>query len=180
MAKILSIIALAAGATLTVGDEKPFVAKPFTAEKSFTAGIEGPACDGKGNVYVVNFAEQQTIGKVTPDGKAEVWVKLPGKSTGNGIVFDKKGTMYVADYVEHNVLAIDLESKKITTFAHEPKMNQPNDLAIAPDDTIYASDPNWGNGSGQLWRIGRDGKVVQVAKAMGTTNGIEVSPDGKT
>jgi sugar lactone lactonase YvrE len=163
-----------------LADEKPFIAKPFTAEKSFTAGIEGPACDAKGNVYVVNFAEQQTIGKVTPDGKAEVWVKLPGKSTGNGIVFDRKGLMYVADYVEHNVLLIDPDTKKISVFAHEPTMNQPNDLAVAPDDTLYASDPNWGKSTGQIWRIGRDGKVVRVAKDMGTTNGIEVSPDGKT
>jgi gluconolactonase len=162
-----------------VADE-PFVARPFTAEKGFTPGIEGPACDAAGNVYVVNFADQQTIGKVTPDGKAEVWVRLPGKSTGNGIVFDRKGTMYVADYVGHNVLAIDPVTKKVTVFAHEPAMNQPNDLAIAPDDTLYASDPNWGNGTGQLWRVGRDGKAVRVAKEMGTTNGIDVSPDGKT
>ena len=173
-------IFLAVCAGVASAEDKPFVAKPFTAEKSFTPGIEGPACDAMGNVYVVNFAEQQTIGKVTPGGKAEIWVKLPGKSTGNGIVFDRKGIMYVADYVEHNVLAIDPETKKITTFAHEPKMNQPNDLAIAPDDTIYASDPNWGNQTGQIWKIGRDGKTALVAKDMGTTNGIEVSPDGKT
>lgn len=180
MSRIFTTILLAAIPAFALAADKPFVAKAFTAEKSFTAGIEGPACDAKGNVYVVNFAEQQTIGKVTPDGKAEVWVKLPGKSTGNGIVFDKKGMMYVADYVEHNVLLIDPETKKISVFAHEPTMNQPNDLAIAPDDTLYASDPNWGNSTGQIWKIGREGKAARVAKDMGTTNGIEVSPDGKT
>ena len=135
--------------------------------ESFTKGIEGPACDAKGNVYVVNFAEQQTIGKVTPDGKAAVWVKLPGKSTGNGIVFDRKGMMYVADYVGHNVLLIDPATKKISVFAHEAAMNQPNDLAIAPDDVMYASDPNWGKGTGQVWRIDRDGKIVRVAAGHG-------------
>ena len=112
-----SLIILAAIGTAGAADP-PFVAKPFTPEKGFTPGIEGPACDAAGNVYVVNFAEQQTIGKVTADGKAEVWVRLPGKSTGNGIVFDRKGRMYVADYVEHNVLAIDPATKKITIFAH--------------------------------------------------------------
>ena len=54
--------------------EKPFVARPFTEEKSFTAGIEGPACDAHGNVYVVNFAKQQTIGIFTPEGKASIFV----------------------------------------------------------------------------------------------------------
>ena len=60
-------------------------------EKSFTAGIEGPACDAQGNIYAVNFARQQTIGKITPDGKGEVCVELPARSTGNGIVFDRAG-----------------------------------------------------------------------------------------
>ena len=48
--------------------EELYVATPLTAENSFTPGIEGPNCDAEGNVYVVNFARQQTIGKVTPDG----------------------------------------------------------------------------------------------------------------
>ncbi len=160
--------------------EKLFVATPLTAEKAFTTGIEGPACDAKGNVYAVNFARQQTIGKIAPDGKGEVWAQLPGKSTGNGIVFDRKGIMYVADYVGHNVLRIDPATRKVTVFAHNAKMNQPNDLAIAPDGTLYASDPDWGKGTGQVWRIGRDGKTALVAEKMGTANGIEVSPDGKT
>jgi sugar lactone lactonase YvrE len=160
--------------------EKLFVATPLTAENSFTAGIEGPACDAKGNIYAVNFARQQTIGKVTPQGKGKVWVTLPGKSTGNGIVFDQKGLMYVADYVGHNVLRIDPTTKKITIFAHEPKMNQPNDLAIAPDGTLYASDPDWSKGTGQVWRIGKDGKPSLAAQNLGTTNGIEVTADGKT
>ena len=117
---------------------------------------------------------------MTPDGKTEVWVELPGKSTGNGIVFDKKGAMYVADYAGHNVLKIDMKTKKVEVFAHEPKMSQPNDLAIAPDGTLYASDPNWEKGTGQLWKIGTDGKVTKLAGDLGTANGIEVSPDGKT
>jgi gluconolactonase len=176
----LVFLGFVASAAWSLADDKPFVARPFTAEKSFTKGIEGPACDAKGNVYVVNFAEQGTIGRITPDGKGEVWVKLPGKNIGNGIVFDRRGTMYVADYVGHNVLGIDTATKKITVFVHEDGMNQPNDLAIAPDDTLYASDPNWGKGTGQVWKLGRDGKAALVAKDMGTTNGIDVSPDGKT
>ena len=87
--------------------------------------------------------------------------------------------MYVADYVGHNVLKIDPKTKKITVFAHAA-MNQPNDLAIAPDGTLYASDPNWGKSTGQVWQIDTAGKITRVADDMGTTNGIEVSPDGKT
>jgi sugar lactone lactonase YvrE len=160
--------------------ETLFVATPLTEEGAFTEGIEGPACDAQGNIYAVNFARQQTIGRVTPDGKASIYVELPGKSVGNGIRIDAHGIMCVADYVGHNVLHIDPATRAITVFAHSADMNQPNDLTLAPDGTLYASDPNWKDGTGQIWRIGRDGSVRRVAEKMGTTNGIEVSPDGQT
>ncbi len=157
-----------------------YTAEPFTAPNSFTAAIEGPAVDAQGNVYAVSFARQPTIGRVTPDGKGEVFLELTGGSLGNGIRFDQQGMMYVADYKNHNVLRIDPATKEVEVFAHEPRMNQPNDLAITPDGSFYASDPNWDEGTGQLWRIGGNGKVTQLASGMGTTNGIEVSPDGRT
>lgn len=157
-----------------------FVAQALTATNGFTTGIEGPACDRDGNVFAVNFERQQTIGRVTPDGRAEVWVTLPGASVGNGIRFDAGGVMFVADYVGHNVLRIDPATRAVTVLAHHDAMSQPNDLAISGDGTLYASDPNWAAGTGQLWRIDRDGTVEKLADGMGTTNGIEVSPDGRT
>jgi sugar lactone lactonase YvrE len=175
----LLALLFATGLSSAPEKEKLFVATPLTAENAFTGGIEGPVCDAKGNIYAVNFARQQTIGKITPAGKGEVFVQLPGKSTGNGIVFDRKGQMYVADYVGHNVLRIDPATRKVTVFAHNARMNQPNDLAIAPDGSLYASDPDWAKGTGQVWRIDTAGKTALVAEKMGTTNGIEVSPDGK-
>ena len=171
---------LCAADNVDVSDpEQLCIATPLTKEKSFTLGIEGPACDRQGNVYAVCYEKDQTIGKIAPNGKGELWVTLTNASAGNGIVFDKSGLMYVADYGAHNVLQIDPKTKEIKVFLHEPKMNQPNDLAIGPDDVLWASDPNWTAGTGQVWRIGRDAKVTLVAEKMGTTNGIDVSPDGK-
>jgi len=156
-----------------------FVATPFTAERSFTGEIEGPAVDRAGNVYAVSFAKKNTIGRVTPDGKAELFIEMPGTSLANGIRIAKDGMLYVADYTGHNILKIDPATRQVSVFAHEPKMNQPNDLAMGKDGTLWASDPDWKNGTGQLWRIGTDGKVTRVAEGMGTTNGIELSPNGK-
>jgi sugar lactone lactonase YvrE len=160
--------------------EELFVAAPLTGENSFTAGVEGPASDAEGNVYAVAFQAKPNIGKVTMEGQAELFVTLPEKSAGNGIRFDSKGRMCVADYTGHNVLRVEMKTKAVTVFAHEDRMSQPNDIAIAPDDTIYASDPNWKAGTGQVWRVDREGKVTLAAGELGTTNGIEVSPDGKT
>jgi len=168
------------GSSVNAADEVLFVAQPLTEVNSFTAGIEGPACDAQGNIYAVNFARERTIGKVTPDGKAEVFVELPGKSTGNGIVFGRDGTMYVADYVGHNILRVDPKSRAVSVFANNDRMNQPNDVAISPSGNLYASDPNWRESTGQVWLATPTGKLSLVAPNMGTSNGIEVSPDGKT
>jgi gluconolactonase len=155
-------------------------ATPFTEPHSFTGEIEGPAVDREGNVYAVSFARKPTIGRITPEGKGEVFVEMPEGSLGNGIRFDKKGIMFVADYTGHGILRVDPKTRKVTVFAHEPTMNQPNDIAISKDGTLWASDPNWAKATGQVWRIDKNGKVTKVASDMGTTNGIDVSPDGKT
>jgi sugar lactone lactonase YvrE len=178
---LLSALAVATTATSASASETAeelYVASPLTEPGAFTSGIEGPTVDAGGNIFAVNFAEQGTIGKVSPEGKGEVFVRLPGESVGNGIVVDSSGTMFVADYVGHNVLRVDPKARSVEVFAHEPRMNQPNDLAIAPDDTIYASDPKWADGTGQVWRVSTSGEVSLASPDMGTTNGIEVSPDG--
>ncbi len=161
-------------------EEPLFVARPLTRPHEFTPGIEGPACDADGNIFAVNFQKQGTIGRVTPQGVGEVFVELPEGSVGNGIRFDRAGNFYVADYTQHNVLKVDPKTKAVTVLGHNDQMNQPNDLAIDSDGTLYASDPDWANGGGQLWRIDRDGTITKLAGDLGTTNGIEVSPDGRT
>jgi gluconolactonase len=160
--------------------EELFVSKQFTESEGFTTGIEGPACDVEGNLYAVNYERQHTIGKVTHDGKCSVFVELPNGSVGNGIRFNSKGFMLIADYTNHNILKVDMKTRQISVYANEPTMNQPNDIAIGANDIIYASDPKWADSTGQIWRIDTDGKVTLLETGMGTTNGIEVSPDEKT
>lgn len=154
--------------------------KMFTPHQSFTSGAEGPAIDADGNLYAVNFERQGTIGKVTPDGVASIFIVLPNGSIGNGIRFDRKGAMLIADYTNHNILKVSMTDKQLSVFAHDSSMNQPNDIAIDSEDRIYASDPNWKDGTGNIWRIDTTGEVRLLEKNMGTTNGIEVSPDEKT
>ena len=163
----------------TNAQSKLFTSTLFTPVNSFTIGVEGPAVDRSGNIYAVNFQHEGTIGKMTPDGKAAVFVELPQGSVGNGIRFDSKGNMLIADYTRHNILKVDMHTKKITVFAHEDKMAQPNDIAIDKNDRIYASDPNWKAGTGKIWRINTDGKVT-LLDSMATVNGIDVSPDNRT
>jgi len=70
-------------------------------------------------------------------------------------------------------------------YFHSDGFNQPNDLAVASDGTLFASDPRFPR-SGQIWRIVRgpdgraSGEVMSSDRSMGATNGIDLSPDGAT
>ncbi len=156
------------------------IASPLTEAHSFTGEIEGPACDREGYIYAVSFARKATIGRITPNGKGEVFLEMPEGSLANGIRFDRQGTMFIADYTGHSILRVNPRTRRIDVFAHDASLNQPNDIAISADGTIWASDPNWAKSTGEIWRINPDGKMTRVAADMGTVNGLDVSPDGKT
>ena len=159
--------------------EELFKSSIYTPVNSFTSGAEGPAVDKEGNLYAVNFSREGTIGKMTSTGSGSIFIELPDGSIGNGIRFSGNGDMFIADYTNHNVLKVDMSTKQLSVFAHEPLMNQPNDIAIDNKDRLYASDPNWKEGTGRIWRIDLDAKTTLLEDKMGTTNGIEVSPDNK-
>ena len=179
------LILLFAGCYLSVeaqrsGSSELYKATEFTSANGFTSGVEGPAVDKSGTVYAVNFNHQGTIGQVTSEGLASLFVELPTGSTGNGIRFDSHGNMLIADYTGHNVLKVNMSSKEISVFAHESSMSQPNDIAIDSKDRVYASDPDWKRGKGRIWKIESNGKVTLQDSLQTPANGIEVSPDGKT
>lgn len=151
----------------------------FTLPGTFTRGVEGPACDREGNLYAVSFKEQHTIGKITPEGECGLFATLPEGSVGNGIRFNSSGEMLVADYTSHNILKVDMSTRAVSVFAHDASMNQPNDICITSRDIVFASDPNWKDETGNLWRVMPDGSMKLMESGMGTTNGIEVSPGDK-
>ncbi|MGB1362271.1 MAG: SMP-30/gluconolactonase/LRE family protein [Flavobacteriaceae bacterium] len=146
----------------------------------YTSGLEGPAVDQDGNLYFVNPTHSGSVGKVDTEGNFSLFIEhLPEGSTANGIRFGLDQSMYLADYTGHNVLKVNLQSKEVSVYAHDSLLNQPNDLAICCNDRMFASDPNWKESTGQLWRV-ENGQFHLLSKEMGTTNGVEVSPDEKT
>lgn len=150
----------------------------------YTFGIEGPAFDAAGVFYAVNFRRQGTIGRLAPGAtQSELFAELPAGSVGVSIRF-ARGRMFVADYKGHNIFVFD-GTREPRVYFHSDRFNQPNDMAIARDGTIYASDPHWKRRNGQVWRVvpvgnGGDGAVMPSTRPMGTANGIDLSPDEKT
>ena len=146
----------------------------------YTSGLEGPAVDQDGNLFFVNPTHSGSVGKVDTEGNFSLFIEhLPEGSTANGIRFGQDQSMYLADYTGHNVLKVNLKTKAVSVYAHDSLLNQPNDLAICCNDRMFASDPNWKESTGQLWRV-ENGQFYLLSKDMGTTNGVEVSPDEKT
>jgi sugar lactone lactonase YvrE len=155
-----------------------YIASDLTAENLFSENIEGP-CFKNGILYVVNYKTNGTIGAVKQDGTTELFVTLPEGSIANAIQFDKKGKMLLADFKGHNILKVDMKSKTVSVFVHNESFNQPNDICINKKGQLFASDPNWKEGTGKLWRIEVDGRSVLLKENMGTTNGIALNPNEK-
>ena len=181
-ALLLSIVCSGAQA-----EPRLFESSQVTPPGEYTFGIEGPAADLDGNLFVVNFGKPGTIGRLASGGSSsEKFAELPEGSVGNSIRFDRHGTMFIADYKKHNIFTIEKGSAEPKIFFSSDRFNQPNDMTIASDGTIYASDPNWKGRSGQVWRIARSadgtvaGDIMTAPRIMGTTNGIDLSPDGRT
>lgn len=151
----------------------------FVPAGTFHAEVEGPDTDSAGNLYAVNFggaadSNKGTIGKVTPDGVASLWLRLPSGSTGNGIQIDRDGSMFIADYTGHSIWRY--HDGKLSQWAHDERMHQPNDIALHRSGVVFASDPNWAANDGQVWRIAQ-GAVPTIIAHTGTSNGIEISQD---
>jgi sugar lactone lactonase YvrE len=186
MLKIISVAFIISVMSLLpqISKAELYLHNDWVKDNTFTQGIEGPAVAKDGHLYVVNYLREGTIAQITGKNQVAVYATLPNDSVGNGIRFDDKGNMYIADYVNHNIWIINKrenDAKPIAKiYAHSSLMNQPNDIAIMNNGILFASDPNWAEGSGQLWRIGRNGQVNLLESEMGTTNGIEVSPDNQT
>src|SRR6478609_2618844 len=165
--------------SLSAFAQSNYIAKDLTAENLFTENCEGPNYRD-GILYVVNYQKDGTIAAVKPTGEVELYVTLPEGSIANAIQFDAKGNMLLADFKAHNVLKVDKKTKAVSVFSHSDQFNQPNDICISKKGWLFASDPNWKESTGQIWRIDTNGKANLLQSGMGTTNGIELSPDEKT
>jgi sugar lactone lactonase YvrE len=184
--------------------EELFVSKQLTPTNEYTRGIEGPAVNAAGDLFVTNIRRP---GTPNPDKKGAIgrmkkgatqsteFAVLPKDGIGNGIRFDLQGRMYVADFPRHVVHVFEAGATTPQPYFSapptndgKPAFNQPNDLAIARDGTLYASDPDFNAGTGRIWRITRqpDGKgagaimTSSSSRPQGITNGVDLSPDNKT
>lgn len=97
----------------------------------------------------------------------------------------RDGTVYVADFDNNKLRAIDADTHVTTTVIAQQGFQRPFGMAFAPDGTFYVSTDNDQTGahnpmSGTIWRIDVAGKkATVVANAIGRARGMAVLPDGR-
>jgi len=164
-------------------------AKPeeLSGEFNFT---EGPAADARGNVYFTDQPNDRIMVWRT-DRVLSVFMQPSGRS--NGLFFDSKGNLWACADEKNELWKITPE-KSVEVILNEyngKPLNGPNDLWIAPDGSIYFSDPFyrrswWGHTAMPqekqcVYHLSPDHKTLKrVAEDLVQPNGLIGTSDGKT
>jgi gluconolactonase len=167
----------------------------FTRSAKIEGGLtEGPAAAPDGSIYFSDIPfgkDKGMILRFDPKTK-ETTVFAEDSFKSNGLKFDAKGRLIAcegSDEGGRRVSRWDVKTKKRETVADRymgKRFNAPNDLAIDLKGRIYFSDPRYlGEEPRELehravYRIERDGTVVEITHHAEKPNGVALSPDQKT
>ena len=114
----------------------------------------------------------------------------------NGNTVDREGRLITCEHAGRRVTRTE-HNGGITVLADRAdgkRLNSPNDVAVAPDGSIWFSDPTYGldgnyeapkgvkeQASNNVYRIDpKTGQAVKVADGFDQPNGLTFSPDGRT
>lgn len=152
---------------------------------------EGPAYDGKGNLYVSN-CDADYITKLDADGHATVSHRANAngddpftfKKT-NGMTFYKDGSLFACDFGRNAIIRIHPDGKQemvVDNYEGKP-LEAPNDLAFDPKGVLYFTAPGGSNKDkpiGPVYRYELDTKrLTRVAEGMAFPNGLAFTADAK-
>ena len=130
---------------------------------------EGPAADGKGNLYFSDIPNSK-IFRIDPDGHVTEFAHDTGGA--NGLMFAPDGKLYACQSRADRVVAYDANAK-VETIAEG--ITAPNDIAINAGGGIYVTEPP----KHQIWFIDSSHNKTVVAKdpIVAFPNGVRFTPD---
>lgn len=163
------------------------VALVQTRERLYTRGIEGPAVDSDGNIYAVALDREGTIGVhfVGQESTPQVWLTLPDGGRSTSVLVAPQNKIYIADYIKHRIYVMQKSAlqpnPQPVMLVENAEMNQPNDMTLLENGTLFLSDPTWAKGKqGHIWRLSPQGILEKALTGLKAPNGIDFSPDEKT
>lgn len=149
---------------------------------------EGPAWDGKGNVFVSN-CYGGSISKIAKDSSS-VFIKASEEpftlNKTNGLTFFTDGSLIACEFGAGKILKIspDAKTEIYADGFNGKKFNRPNDLAFDPEGNLFFTDPNSydrNNRDGVVYRVDNKTKEVsQAAVDLAFPNGIAFTADAKS
>jgi gluconolactonase len=146
---------------------------------------EGPAPDGKGNLFLSDVAGNKLY---QVDAKGELSVLLDPSNHTNGLMVNAAGKI-VACEMDGRLVEVDPATKKVTALTdgyQGKRFNAPNDLVIDRDGGIYFTDPHFRapmplpQGVRAFYYRDAAGKVTRLGEVASAPNGVILSPDEKT
>lgn len=166
----------------------------FSRAQPIDGGLtEGPAVAPDGSIYFTDLPfgrrHDTTIHRFDPATRAvSVFTTAAGKA--NGLAFDADGRLLAADGADgagRCIVRYDLGTGRGTIVADRfdgRRLNAPNDLCVDRHDRIYFTDPFYvgdevpGLPTRAVYRVDRDGTVIEITRDVEMPNGIVLSPDG--
>jgi sugar lactone lactonase YvrE len=142
----------------------------------------GPGNEGDGEVPFTNGVS--TLAGTTEAGYIDGGRAVARFSNPVNVAY-RDGILYVADFDNGKLRAIDVDSHVTTTVIAQQGFQRPFGMAFAGDGTLYVSTDNdqLGNHtpmSGSIWRVDIAArKATVLANAIGRPRGIVVLPDGR-
>lgn len=146
------------------------------------SGDDGTGGDDDGDVPFTNGVS--TLSGSADAGYVDGARKVAKFANPVNVAF-RDGVLYVADFDNNKLRAIDTDSHVTSTVIAQAGFARPFGLAFAPDGTLYVStdnDPMGGHTlmSGTIWRIDLGAKkATVVAASIGRPRGMVVLPDGR-
>jgi gluconolactonase len=167
----------------------------YTRQAKLNGGLtEGPAVAPDGSVYFTDLPfgkEDGLIVRYDPKkNKTSVFTDKAFKC--NGLTFDLEGNLLACDGADGGGRCVrrwnlkTAESKVVADRYMGKRLNSPNDLVVDLKGRIYFTDPRYvGSEPRELdreavYRVEKDGKVIEITHEVEKPNGIALSPDQKT
>ena len=190
------IVALAGSilsATAQTNNEMPSVVEPGAKVEKLAgdfAFTEGPTCDARGNVFFTDQPNDRIM-EWSTDGKLSTFKHPAGRA--NGMYFDAKGNLIACADEKTALWSIAPDGKETVVLDsfEGKKLCGPNDVWVAPNGSMYLTDPfywrEWWDYKNQpqdlqaVYYLSPDRKTFKrVITDYQKPNGIIGTPDGKT
>jgi gluconolactonase len=200
------LVILAAGLALAAHDNRVAAAGPIFAEGAklellhsrkakLNSGLtEGPAVAPDGSLYFTDMPFGKDDGMILRfDPKTHQTTVFTDKAyKSNGLAFDLEGNLLSCDGADGGGRCIrrwnlkDATSVVVADRYQGKKLNSPNDLCLDLKGRIYFTDPRYGGREPRelsreaVYRIEKDGSVIEITHDVEKPNGLALSPDQKT